>query len=866
MRNFLQTRKAQIAAGVFSTALLVSIVVFLRAYHPEAQGFDKKGLHLLLYHGGRLALIPYLLVVCFTVGFYAIERLGLRPRQLFANGAGLFIACFFFGASLYGLIFSAIGLAGLLSLASALMLAIPAIFFAGGPVRALVSGNPLRTMLESDKPYAGALLVRLLAIAVLLIGTLFLAAGVLYLAVYDPNIWEHYLHYYRSVLASGSTRPSEVWHHFYGSKGAGLILLTNILSDYFGMQIVSACFILVGGVLILDLLRQYARSTTWALCGLILFLAYAYGNATSGEMFKHHGVILGYASFVLWACTRLVNAYEEEIRRLVVVFAVPFFYFGFYQPVAAALFPLALLLIVLLTKVFGDKPRWLTFGVLAAAICVGTAVDMAINWSMTGLPEVTPMRLVWRIADQGKAADVFGLGGIEFFLATNNNLSPKYDWSFMRMAKVLRYPLWPELLPAALLGALVLLLQAKDRKLVAEPERFLLYLVAFLAPLSAFAQAVQTAAVDRMALYSIVLTTLAAVIVTKRLVELCVDKRLWHTATVVLVLVGTTLAFVRASGNLEGKTNIRRFANGSISLKASFLATEASNHSTTGIKVDAMQRFRESIGAGERILRLSYDAGFSYSLPGNGIVSEPTYALVRDPHALLRAEPQEVLRELDQHGIRYFTLHLRSLLFTTYAFTKLFEPAAMQKYFSLAYEDGDFFILKRRTAVAEPPLPAHLTAALEFKRTGVLHYPFSDQFADRVVYGPAEVRDIVEYRGTRDRFRKDVSDAFEATIGSNLTGRESKAWVRAVLAEALTVSELSADLEAVLVLRRASTESSRTGGRVTERQVRRRLLERFRSALHREYVSAFGEELAAIGRNCDERAPFGMNREVRACF
>lgn len=864
MTNCLQTRKAQIAAGVFCTALFVCIVLFLRAYHPEAQGFDKKGLRLLLYHGGRLALIPYLLVVCFTVGFYAIDRLGLRPRQLFADGTGLFIACFFFGASLYGLIFSAIGLAGLLNLASALLLTIPPMLLASGPLRALVPVNPVRATLHSDEPYAGALFLRLLAIAAVVIGALFLAAGVLYLAVYDPNIWEHYLHYYRSVLASGSTQPNEVWHHFYASKGAGLILLTTILSDYFGMQIVSACFILVGGVVILDLLRHYARSTTWALCGLILFLAYVYGNATSGEMFKHHGVILGYASLVLWACMRLVNAREEELRRLVVVFAVPFFYFGFYQPVASALFPLTLLLIVLLTKVFGDKPRWLTFGVLGAAICVGTAVDMGINWFLTGVPEVTPMRLIWRVADQAKAAAVFGMGGIEFFLAVNNNLSQAYDWSFMRMAKVLRYPLWPQLLPLAFLGALVVMLQVKDRKSVGEPERFLLYLAAFIVPLSVFAQVMQVAAVDRMALYSIVFTTLAAVVLTKRLVEICVDKRLWHTATVVLVLVGTTTAFVRATENLAGKKNISRFARGSISLKTSFLATEALHPASIGINVDRMQRFRESMRGGERILRLSYDAGFSYSLPGNGIVSEPTYALVRDPRALLRAEPEEVLRELEQLGIRYFTLDLRNLLFTTYAFTTLFEPAAMQKYLSLAYEDGDFFILKRRTSPAEPSVPAHLTAPLELKRTGFLHYPFSDQFAASVVQGLGKVRDSAEYREARDRFQKDVNDAFEAAVSSKLAGQESKALMRTIFGEALASPSLGADFQDIFIVRRAG--SPRIMGSITESEVRQRLLERVRSALHKQYVSVFGEQLAELARSCDERAPFGMNRDIRSCF
>jgi hypothetical protein len=62
----------------------------------------------------------------------------------------------------------------------------------------------------------------LLAWCALVAGGLLLVSRGLYPGAANGDTWEHYLHYYREVLRSGSLGPNELWYHFYFSKGAGL--------------------------------------------------------------------------------------------------------------------------------------------------------------------------------------------------------------------------------------------------------------------------------------------------------------------------------------------------------------------------------------------------------------------------------------------------------------------------------------------------------------------------------------------------------------------------------------------------------------------------------------------------------------------
>ena len=876
--------------------LFSSCVLYIRAFQIGGPGLDQRGSALLVYHLCRVGLVFFTIVFCYCAGYRTLGMLRLNVRGLFDSARKTFILCFFFGASLYGILFTVLGLFGLVNLATALVFTLPVILFSRRPLAELARGSPRAG--EQDPlrdAYTGRifmwLVTALAGYAVLAV----VVTRVLHIAVFDPNIWEHYAHYYRAVLASGSTQPNEVWHHFYASKGAGLILLVNVLSDFLGAQIVSACFVLAAGMVILDLLQHQCKSTGWAMFGVMIYLAFLYGGAADGAAFKHHCALLGYASFALWGVVSLQDAPPLPFRAVVVAMLVSFFYVGFYLPVSAAMFASAFMLVALTNAIFRTTTHVRALLVLASGLCAGAGLAMVVNWAITGLAEVTPMRLFWAIADQAEVERVFGTGGIRFFLNMNNDLRNEYDWSLRRTWTVLRYPLSAALLFWGLLALLVALIQTHTRAVAASSMRFLAYVAAFVLPLSVFAQGVQTNAVDRMALYSIVLTTLASVVILNKLVEAYVGRTIWRApipgtggveikpwvvASMIIMLLGITTAMVHAWKGLgkEQRSVIYRFATGEVSLKGSFQLAEANEGKRAiGIGIEAMSEFRKNAADG-RILRLSYEGGFAYALPGEGIVSEPTYSLVRDPKALMTAGPEEVAKYLRDRGIRYFSLDLQHRLFSTIAFTPLFDVHQMPRYFSVAYQEGEFVMLTWRERADDPPLSEYLLTIMEIKRAGVLRYPFTEQFAARLL---GTTNDLVTDRVAFEKVRKEFGQNLAREFTVEMLPAISLATSRILLHDVLRVAREAvegADADGLLgaektTLLRQALDAGRDRSRarvedeVGSREIRTQLLRLARSAIHKKYELEMGGGFAGLFAECDERVPFANAYPASAaCF
>lgn len=920
------------AAAIRATAILflsvllfVFAVAYLRGFAPEAAGFDQKGPLLLLYHLSRLVIALSIPVACYSVGYLVLGLWRVDPRERFETARSAFILCFFLGASLYGIAFTLLGLVGLIGLPSGLALTIPVLLLSRHPLKSLLEGSltAVTCHVSSDRNAGPAFAWFVVLVAVGTVG-MFLAVRMLYVAVFDPNIWEHYLHYYRAVLASGSTQPNEVWHHFYASKGAGLIFLANVLSDFLGVQLVSACFVLVAAVIILDLLLEYCSSVTWALLGVVLFLAFLYGHVADGAAFKHHAVILGYMSFAFWGSIRIPRATATQHGPLLAVMAISLVYFGFYQPAILALLTPAIVLFVLIRAAQGEKTHLHSYAILASALVAGGALVFWTNWILTGVPEITPMRLIWEFADRAKFKTVFGTGGVEYFLGMNNNLAADYDWSLNRVWNVLQYPLPPKIAFFGFLCMLIALIRKRTRGNVSHAAGILLPIVAFVLPLGLFAQAMQTAAVDRVALYSIVMTTVACVVIFKSLGDVFFSSGAWvsiparitisgrkildtrheigprRVATMAIITMGMLLALTSAWRAIGNKKPIYGYISGAMSLKDSMRAAEvisskAKNGLAIGIDVSEMTTLRKTLVSSERVLRLTYDSGFSYSIPGVGFVSEPTYALIRDRQAMLESTPDKVADYLREQKIGYFIVNLQGNMFSTIAFAALFDVREMPKYFSIAYENGDIFILKWRRGADETPLSRYFLTLFELKQTGLLNFPFSTRFAKYVLKGELGFVDrAAGFRKVRNEFLQDVDRAFASEILLYVTLQTSKAALfrildagkRAVALEdpgaldseildsRMSAMELkdpngSNSEEKVSALRRRLVPEYRgvEGQLLTpvwESDLRERFLERFREAIFEAEEAEVGSGLAELSRKCDERVPFARKYPASA--
>jgi hypothetical protein len=97
-----------------------------------------------------------------------------------------------------------------------------------------------------------------------------------------------------------------------------------------------------------------------------------------------------------------------------------------------------------------------------------------------------------------------------------------------------------------------------------------------------------------------------------------------------------------------------------------------------------MLEFHKTVADPGRILSLVYDPGYAYLLPAGGIVSEPTYGLIRNRAEIFAKAADDVARYLRERNISHFAINLRRPLFSTIAFTALFDAGEMRTHFSVA--------------------------------------------------------------------------------------------------------------------------------------------------------------------------------------
>jgi hypothetical protein len=564
------------------------------------------------------------------------------------------------------------------------------------------------------------------------------------------------------------------------NQGGGAFFLADVLSDFFGVQIGSAFFGLMAGIVVLDVLLEACESASWAIFGTILFFLFMYGDMAQGAMFKHHVAMVGYASFAFWGALRIQDAAPAQIKPVMIALVVSLVYVGFYFLVAGIILPAEFLMVGLANLALRLKPKFYALLTVALATVAGAVLVTAVNWWLTGLAEVTPMRLTWLFADQAKVARTIGLGGIEYFLRIDNAVSPVYDWSIGHAWQILRYPLSNYALVLTFVAGVIVLLHDFPHRAEQASFKILAYVAAFILPLTAFAQALQSdGVVYRFALYSIVFTTIASVVIWKRLVDIFVSTAFCQAVikgiragrrsnleiapgfvsiifisrrviTVIIIACAAAFAFTQASMNIGADEwpIVRRFAAGQMSLREAFRAMEEVYAPKLGIGlgIDAMADYRKKIGEHDRILRLTYDSGYSLLLPGPGIVSEPAYSVVDDPGALLSDTPQEVASYLHKRNLSHFIFNVRGLMYSTIAFTSLFDPREIPKFFKLSYENNNRVIFTWKTDDEASNIPDYILTTIDLKRTGVLNYPFTKHFYEKIVTGDSQIESMAAHQ------------------------------------------------------------------------------------------------------------------------
>lgn len=722
--------KTEVGRFLFLSFYVIAITI-LKNIDVSGKDYEQTGFLIVLYFGARIVLSIYMMMICFGTGSLLLQSFFRDFRLEKIGVANYLILGFFLGASVYGITLTVVGFAGMLNLPIALLLTVPSLW-AAYPLICKTVGMLNRQIEFSAKFQILPNVILLCFIGV--IGLLFFSKG-LYPGTLSNDVWEIYLPYYREVIHNGGIWPNDLWYQFYVSKGAGLFFLSALLSDSLAAQLVSSGFIAMSGLIVFYLIKQSLEDALWAILGVTIFFA-----IYNGHFFKHHCVITGYIAFLIWTAVQMAQQDAARFKIVWSVAAISSFYITFYIP------PIALLLTAfwgILGSVSFMTGRMLCvsryFFVVALFTVLGASTALIVNYGVTGLAEMVPIRFFWQFTDREKFDSVFGPSGVLFFLYEQapidssllNKLKNMPFWIFKvcRLSRLefimlftlgcLAYPVVSYLFNT---NNTIHSMQLKRH------GRLFIILASFILPASTIIFFVQMESTYRLFAFTTLVISIILVVFIKLVLETISKLPLPKWFEIFLLAGLSVLALTQAfqSARQGRLPNMVRYACGRISFAD--VLKETDDKMRRSVKLGTFEKIRQKIGSEARIMAFGCDSAPGYSFPGKGVMAEPTYIV--SPHylSLVFGEPEKAKTLLQSVNINYFLIPLQSPLFTGLAFSKLFKAKNLNRYFEIVSQDGETYLLTWRTPGSISLLPAKLIQIMELKQTGILFYPSSKEF------------------------------------------------------------------------------------------------------------------------------------------
>lgn len=725
--------------GVLHVIVFVVSVGVLKHIDISGADLDHKGLVTALYTICRAILTLYVLAASAVLGTLVL-RVSAGKKLSHDDEASIphFIASFFLGSSLFGLLGTALGISGWLILPVALLAILPFVFLSPFCLR-----SKTLALLKADywpSPASNgisAVFCRVLTCLLLLAAFVGFVWKGLYPASAEADVWELYLHYFREVLQTGSVGPGEAWLHYFASKGAGLVHIVGLLSDEFGVQLVSWTYCVVATLVVLDNLRSAFRDPAWALFGAVIFLSGVIADPTIGAFFRPHAVTAALIAFSIWAAVRILSPKADGSDAIIRSAVAVALYFGLYLTPVAPLFVTffgALFITALCFRRF--RHALFPFAALLVATFTGVFAELTISYAATGIASLVSVKLFWPIADQARFAATVGNSGLLYFIFFNNGTTEVFDlmpW----LDRILRFQQFAPLL----IGATILLVLFTARLIYLVSRGSLsfrrdraqsvsiglsvtiLFLLIAIVPILT----IQNESLLRLYFF---LNFVVPVVVILTLIGL---SEMWRPALLHGKALGVVLTLWAAIAMWQSLGSQSNAIFASLSYAAGGLTTADAMKRTADVagepdRFDFVREARQKIGPGPKIFALNYAPGPAYAFPRAGLMSEPTYTLGPQYLDMIFGEPDEAMRALHARKIDYFHVSLSAPLFSGLAFSKLFAADTIASHFKVVLRRGNQALLTWREPGEPPVWDADFFATLELKQKATLGFAFRQEF------------------------------------------------------------------------------------------------------------------------------------------
>ncbi len=270
------------------------------------------------------------------------------------------------------------------------------------------------------KLYENWIYLGILSLASGLVISLWVLNNGLYPHVFDIDVYETYLPYFRQVLWDGHVGPNEFGTKFYEAKGFGLAFLIGLLTNFVSANLASLLFVMCAAMGLGLVIHSVTKNISLGILFVFVFfsslLILEHG---AGYCFKGHALTLSTLSFIFISLYFVEAADSPGLRQLFMFCGgISSFYYGYALPMPLIVpFTFLPLLSIVYFVVYRPSRLLTPPTVLLFWALFGLITDFIVNYIFTGMIEVAPQRLLWKIGgNTTRYLEIFGSGTILYGL------------------------------------------------------------------------------------------------------------------------------------------------------------------------------------------------------------------------------------------------------------------------------------------------------------------------------------------------------------------------------------------------------------------------------------------------------------------
>jgi hypothetical protein len=627
---------------------------------------------------------------------------------------------FFAGTGIWHLVLLAFGYLNLYTVPVALCLTVPAaavsFFEFAAAVRSV--GSWFKTINQATPAFRLAqwlfLVVAIAAAAVLLAAKGLYPGG-------GNDYFEHYFRFYQSVIDHRGVWPNEIWYQYFYSKGAGLYFLSMLLTDPLAPQLVTFCFMIAAGLVLLRFIDRFSPGSLWPWVGIVLlFSIYVYtpgrgefrGNGGWADFEKLHELNASLVIAILWMLSNALNDNSEKARPWIAGTASTVIAAVLINTQIAIYLGATLCMLTIWFLFRGNSSRAMLCFAVAAVAGVLFAASLALNYATTGLASDQPLSLFLPFANVERLYR-WGALALAILVFEGAKAMAQYSEAFLSFSFLWQalhflraYILFPLFAGGLALGTAAFARLWADRRR-SDLRRLAVPIVVSAAGMAAFGLLAAAGRTQHISFFRyssfivpvlIVIGTALWAVSLDQLVASPGRRRAFTAAlapiAVVSVWASTIVTFQDPQMFRTNLANSWAFVSGTFSIDRAYTMQSFPGRFPWGAIYPGARGALEVVGP--RAVIWSFHSTAFCMLPDCYVASYPAFLMGQDWDRIMFGTPEEAKNALQRAGINYFLFSKELRSGDPLMKAPLFNSESISRYLGIRWSDGTSALLTWR--------------------------------------------------------------------------------------------------------------------------------------------------------------------------